>query len=234
MLKKQNSSSPQHSKALPSTEQKVIIPNNLFSSNNPVPSRTTRYFRYSDVYTLTAAAVTNQFGTEQSFRLGSLFDPDFGIGGHQPLGFDQMAAFYNQYLVEAVDINIEIVDPSADGLCLGWQLKNDDSTQTVSTQLIGQVDERPLCGVRFINDSGTQTESLSFPNVKLHQLTGMSKEQYEAQTSNYGARVSTNPSRNTYFSVAAASLSGSADTVKVLVRFNFKAQLFVRMGLPMS
>lgn len=33
------------------------------------------------------------------FRLNGCFDPDTAVGGHQPLGFDEMSAFYHNYTV---------------------------------------------------------------------------------------------------------------------------------------
>lgn len=33
------------------------------------------------------------------FRLNSCYDPDAAIGGHQPLGFDEMSKFYHNYTV---------------------------------------------------------------------------------------------------------------------------------------
>jgi len=31
--------------------------------------------------------------TRTSVRLNGLFDPDFSLGGHQPMGFDEWSAF---------------------------------------------------------------------------------------------------------------------------------------------
>ncbi len=36
---------------------------------------------------------------DRVYRLNSLFDPEFTGVGHQPYGYDQMAAFYNRYRV---------------------------------------------------------------------------------------------------------------------------------------
>lgn len=39
-----------------------------------------------------------------TFRANSLYDPDYTILGHQPMGFDQWAAFYNKYVVVSCKI----------------------------------------------------------------------------------------------------------------------------------
>jgi hypothetical protein len=43
------------------------------------------------------------------WRLNSLFDPDYSGTGHQPLGFDQWAAFYGSYTVTKCDWELQIV-----------------------------------------------------------------------------------------------------------------------------
>lgn len=44
-----------------------------------------------------------------SVRLNSLFDPDQAVGGHQPFGFDQLAAIYGRYVVTKCYIDIQLV-----------------------------------------------------------------------------------------------------------------------------
>jgi hypothetical protein len=49
----------------------------------------------------------------QQFRLNSLYDPDLTGAGHQPMGFDQWATYYNHYVVTKVAYEIEFVDTSS-------------------------------------------------------------------------------------------------------------------------
>jgi hypothetical protein len=69
------------------------------------PASTTKKLRYSTTFALTSTsgAIT---GT-QVFRANDLFDPDFTSTGHQPMGFDQLMAFYNHFCVTKARIVIQ-------------------------------------------------------------------------------------------------------------------------------
>lgn len=63
------------------------------------------------------------------FRANSLFDPDYGVGGGQPMGFDQWTALYDQYVVTGSKITAyisyehqEINNPP---MCVGIYLADD-------------------------------------------------------------------------------------------------------------
>lgn len=62
-----------------------------------VAQRTVAKLRYSDIITIPASTS----GTPESYvyRANSLYDPQHALGGHQPLGFDEMMAMYNHYTV---------------------------------------------------------------------------------------------------------------------------------------
>jgi len=47
-----------------------------------------------------------------TYRANDMFDPFYGIGGHQPYGFDQYTNVYNYYGVESSDISV-YYSPSA-------------------------------------------------------------------------------------------------------------------------
>lgn len=65
----------------------------------PQELRTT--LRYSDVVVLTSTVGSV---STYSFRLNSLYDPDFTGTGHQPYYFDQFAALYQRYCVKGAKI----------------------------------------------------------------------------------------------------------------------------------
>lgn len=48
-------------------------------------------------------------GNAASFRANSIFDPDFGVGGHQPMGHDEWSAFYTHYRVTSSKISVQSV-----------------------------------------------------------------------------------------------------------------------------
>lgn len=64
----------------------------------PLPVKFKTSFKYnqdSEALTTLVAGVLNS----RTWRVNSLFDPDFSLGGEQPMGYDQMMAFYNKYTV---------------------------------------------------------------------------------------------------------------------------------------
>jgi len=51
------------------------------------------------------------------FRANGMYDPDAGVGGHQPLGFDQYMALYSRYEVvtSKIDVQLWATDPAIAG-----------------------------------------------------------------------------------------------------------------------
>ncbi len=46
-----------------------------------------------------STSVLTTAGSQSTFRLNSIFDPDSAVGGTQPYGYDQLSALYNRYRV---------------------------------------------------------------------------------------------------------------------------------------
>jgi len=108
-------------------QSNVLVPRGLSS---PFPAQRVANLRYCTAIELNGAAgaIAKHF-----FRANSLFDPDLTGGGHQPYGFDQLAAIYNHYEVQRAFITVEC-QPAGLGLtsgqCIIGIVPSDDGTIT--------------------------------------------------------------------------------------------------------
>lgn len=159
---------------------------------------------YTCNITLPSATVQYQLGTENVWRLTSLFDPDQTGGTHQPYGFDQMAALYARYLVRRCEISITAQNAGLpNSLCVGIQ--PNDNTSSISNLAMSDAVERSFVTCKHFNTLGMVTQDIT---IDMAQLAGMTPQQWEA-TEDYQALVTASPSKNNYLRIA---LSNNKDT----------------------
>jgi len=79
------------------------------------PRKLRQTLTYCEQFPVTVNAVA--FLTNwHTFRANGLFDPRFAIGGHQPMGFDQLMAIYSKYTVVGAKMTLRV--------CVGTQTFN--------------------------------------------------------------------------------------------------------------
>lgn len=109
----------------------------------PVPNRMIIKMRYCDQNPLDASGVAASTFT---YALNGLFDPDVTTTGHQPMGFDQFAALYQQYKVLGARVTLEACGPPASSVSdqyIGIQFhENASYAPSVITQIIERGRER--------------------------------------------------------------------------------------------
>lgn len=73
-------------------------------------------FPYADTESLALGVA--DIPTTRRFRLTSLHDPDFNVGGHQPRYHDEIAAFYSQYRVLGAKMKVvfSLSNPTGAGM----------------------------------------------------------------------------------------------------------------------
>ena len=71
-----------------------------------IPASKVCRLRYCDLVKLNPSALESGIATQHVFRANSVFDPDSSGIGHQPMGFDEMAANYNHYVVLGSKITV--------------------------------------------------------------------------------------------------------------------------------
>ncbi len=194
------------------------------------PQRLKTVLPYADQFVFTGATLSAVFGNENSFRLNSLFDPDYTGTGHQPYGFDQVTPFYSRYMVDEVNIRVTFSDPQGDGVYCGVFIKNYDDTATLVNSSVPQSTERPQCWVRPLNNTGSQ-KIVFEKRLKICDLMGLTQTQYEAAWPTMASLVTTNPSVAPYLSVAIADVNASSPalTCKATVEIDYYTTFFSRI-----
>ena len=79
----------------------------LSTSNFGFPPRLRTALKYQQNRSL---PVTSGAGTAQTYRINSVFDPDFTGAGAQPRYYDTFAALYGQYRVTHLAYRVSIID----------------------------------------------------------------------------------------------------------------------------
>jgi len=72
---------------------------------------------YAESWQYAATVTSHQYVT---FRGNSVYDPYHAVGGHQPLGFDQLAALYQRYNVHGCRMELTCVNNAMRGAGSGF------------------------------------------------------------------------------------------------------------------
>ncbi len=198
------------------------------------PERLNTSLVYTDTLTLTTPGSSSAFGTEFTYRLNSLFDPYFSLGGHQPYGYDQIMAFYNRYMVNSVDIELSFYDPSVDGLFAGAFLKNFYDSWTLQGKTIAEATEWPTSFVRPLSNTGSQVVTFR-KHVDLAAMMGLTKSQYEGGWFALSGLSNTDPAQCPYLSIAVCdSRSQAASTLMCRVSLKYNSTFWGRKTVAAS
>lgn len=96
-------------------------------SSTPLPTSIITKHKYYDGISLGPTALSTD---THIFRANSLFDPDYTGSGHQPMGFDEMSAFYNHYVVIGSKITVKFQNQNDLPYTLMIELKDTATTTT--------------------------------------------------------------------------------------------------------
>jgi len=102
------------------------------------------YYDYARELTSTAASVAYY-----RYAVNGLYDPDVTSAGHQPLGFDTMMTYYEQYTVIASKITVTFVNSTAGvGMRVAVSLNPSNANYTNTSDIVenGLLATRMICG----------------------------------------------------------------------------------------
>lgn len=187
----------------------------------PVPTRSLVKFNYISNYQIQV----NAGAYAQQYWQSSLYDPDYTLGGHQPLWHDQFAQLYRKYRVYGFKYHITLSNRADSAGNLVWGHVSHVPSSFVSTTNIETEMERRLCKHKFTLQNNTgrggfvslkgyipvaKTEGLGYKEFGGH-------EDYE---SNFGG----NPTKTA--KLVLGFYSPSVEMIRGIVRLRFYAECY--------
>lgn len=193
---------------------------------NPMPTRFLTRLRYADPDILFSLPVGPGL-TDYKFNVNSLFQPNVTGGGHQPMGFDQLCAFYNRYRVHKTHFKV-ICAPQVGGatLLVALALTNTNTSYTALSTAAESTFGR----------AGYAVSECPYRNngvINLAELNGKSKTQYITDDLTAGT-VSTSPTETLELHCVVANQTGLSQPVILSVQFLFEAEFYDPVQLAQS
>lgn len=172
--------------------------------------------------------------SEQVFRAGSIYDPDFSGIGEQPLGHDQWATIYKRYRVLGSSIkvyyhNINDTATSAHGVSLAVCLT--DTSTNISD--IATVHEQPVGNYRMIgqSDGGESTGMLPLKAISQATLKGDRGVRFD---NDYSANFGASPTLDSYYHIACKSEGATNVDVRIRVMIEYDVWIYDAVQLAES
>lgn len=164
---------------------------------------------------------------DYSFRLNSLFDPDLTGIGHQPMGRDQLAQFYNRYRVFAASWKVTTFPMASAGSLIILPSNDANSlTGTVATTIMEQ-------GRAAVYPLSVTDNSVHVGRINLADLTGVSPATYKSDD-RFAADMASNPVEALVLHVMQFAAVGANANLVVNVELTMHAELFDPIDLMAS
>jgi len=202
-------------------------------TRQPIVNRITRTFGYSETQNFTTGAVS-LVGTQQVWRLNSLFDPNFTGVGHQPYGYDQFNTLYSNYKVHKVKVKMTWFDVAGPNIMAVMRAGGSyDGAAGVQGKTADVVAETPGGVVRNLTETGKQAVVIE-QEFSIPAILGMSQQEFEGSNGfdkSPASVVGANPFLSAYLYIGisdnAVDAGGRAATCRTEI--TFYAQLWGRL-----
>lgn len=197
-----------------------------------IPFKRSMYCRlpYSESLTNMTSGLIGVFGTENVYRLGSIFDPNFAVGGHQPIGRDILAQIYNKYKVYGVTVDLHWSDAGGDGGICGVMINSSSDSTTLAGMSAETAVEKPNVFRGFVNDTGNQQWHFK-KYFDLGKIEGLTSSQFKNDIQQYCAGMGTDPTLTPYLRLSVANI---AQTSGIKVHCDVKLTYHVKFYDPIT
>ncbi len=192
------------------------------SRTKGIGNRVDSNFIYFDTFSLDVPAG----GAAQSylFRINSLFDPDFALGGHQPGGFDELMAIYEHYCVTMCEYKVIYQNTNVAALPALIAVQVSDNS-TTSTNFGTFIENGNAQHTMVSATNGSPIRTLT-GTVDIAKLMGVSRSTLLKDDSFWGSQ-GTNPSDVAFLKIIVGSIPSGDDgpSVNISVELKFTSVL---------
>jgi len=205
----------------------------LLKAQDPFRPEMKVKLRYAANFLLGSSAGFSQlFGTEQTFRINSLYDPDLTNAGHQPYGYDQLCLMYGAYRVDACEVDIEFFSSSANDLVAAFTIQTGRNTTALAGSSLEAAHERQSVLTRPlpINGQNRWRHREIFP---IHAVAGLPKRVTDIDDA-YQALVGASPTEQQYLRIAVATQTSVTQGCQCSVLLTYHATMFGRISMAQS
>lgn len=161
-------------------------------------------------------------GFAWTYRLNSLFDPDFTGTGVQPMGFDQFSALYGRYAVTRAKFDVTFANTTSLPIRVGYVISPQSTLPSNSAvwSMLPFSRSKTLGAVGSGKDVIQLNGSTSFYNE-----FGLTKRQFQDEA-DFSASTSASPARILYLHVYTFGLTAAGNaTCNSFTRLSMTAEL---------
>lgn len=196
----------------------------LISPRHVVPERLLVCLPYQEFVGLGSA-----FFVDYRFNLNSIFDPNQTGTGHQPLGYDQWALFYNRYRVISTRVTARFLNVSTTEAAEVGIIASNSLTALGSIDAFEQADSLTTAvSVRGGLDMKTLQRVYS-----LAKVNGKTDSQY-LSSDDTGSPFGNSPNESIALHVCASTYTGNNVSVECQLRIEYYVELSDPKDLSVS
>lgn len=202
-----------------STQKRTKVSSTAKVTSGPTDQSQKMVLHYHADLNMTGGAGT----ALQVFRGNSLYDPDFTNVGHQPNLFDQMAALYNHYFVEASSITVRAINMrAADPVRISLY---DSRIGNIAPLSADSLAEQPRCKTALLTHSaGSKSDCVLYSTQKTQSYSPGKINPYQE-----GAAINADPDQPWYWLIYAYNNPGLDVDCQIAVDIKFKCMFWERV-----
>lgn len=190
-------------------------------SKSPIPNWRVVKLNYVEILQVTLVAAQTNF---ISLHKSSVYQPNYGAGGHQPMWFDQLTAMYKSFRVYGIKWKYTIASTTSDETYQACVKHQDSATAELTTLagIIAAIERGQSKSKQGGSRNGSKGQITLNGYMSTAKATGVTKQQVSSTPAYAGICASSDPATMAYLALYIWSLNGIKLDIKTELVFYVK------------